>query len=190
MKKLAVLISGTGSNLGAIINACKNADFPAQISVVASNNPNAKGLEKAKAAGIPTVCVNSKDFDTRTAFEIELLKSLKEYEVDIVCLAGFMRILSPVFVEAWPTILNIHPSLLPKYKGLNTHERAIENGDSEAGCSVHNVTQELDSGDIILQLRVPILKGDTPDILAEKVLAQEHIAYPKAIKITAERLSQ
>lgn len=192
MKQIAVLISGTGSNLKSIIEACKSDEFPAQVSVVASNKPDAKGLEIAKNEGIPTVVVDNKNFPTRALFEIELLSKLKTYEIDLVCLAGFMRVLSPVFIGAWPSgrMLNIHPSLLPKYKGLNTHARAIEEGDKEAGCTVHSVIPELDSGQIILQNKVPILKDDTPETLANRVLEEEHKIYPQAIKNVLEELSK
>lgn len=185
--KLAVLISGRGSNLQAIIDACSVPNFPAQISAVISNVPGAYGLERAKTASIPTATINHKDYDSREAFEEAMSDTLEHYDPDLICLAGFMRVLTSQFVDRWPDkIINIHPSLLPKYKGVDTHKRAIEAGDEEAGCSVHWVTEELDSGSVILQKSVPIIAGDTEGTLAARVLEQEHVAYPEAI----ERIAQ
>lgn len=182
-KNLAVFISGRGSNLLSIMKASEDADFPAKISVVVSNKPDAQGLELAEAAGIATESVDHTLFETREAFETEVLERLQHHKVDLVILAGFLRVLTPLFINAWNgSILNIHPSLLPEYKGLNTHARAIADGKKEAGCSVHYVVPELDSGKILVQRRVPILAGDTPETLAARVLEQEHIAYPLAIK--------
>jgi phosphoribosylglycinamide formyltransferase-1 len=184
--RLAVLISGRGSNLQSLIDACAEADFPARIAVVLSNKADAYGLERAKQAGIPAVTVSHKDFGTRGDFEDALLTTLAPYNADLVCLAGFMRVLTPRFIAPWAgRLLNIHPSLLPAYKGLHTHERAIESGDTESGCTVHLVTPELDDGPIIVQKRVSILPGDTPDTLAARVLEQEHTAYPEAVRIMA-----
>lgn len=186
--KLAILISGRGSNMLSILKACEDSDFPAEISVVLSNRPDAQGIETAKTYGIATEVVDHKLFDTRESFEDMMLSCLGNHEIDLIILAGFMRILTPHFVEKWPDkIINIHPSLLPDYKGLHTHERAINDGKTEAGCTVHYVTPELDDGPIILQKRVPIVKGDTPETLATRVLEQEHIIYPEAIKIVAEK---
>lgn len=187
---VAILISGRGSNMQALIDACKNDKFPARVSVVASNSSSAKGLEIAKNAGIATVALNHKDFDTRAAFENNLLSALKEFPIDVVCLAGFMRVLSPVFINAWPSgrMLNIHPSLLPTYKGLDTHARAISDGASQAGCTVHEVVAELDSGKTIVQRKVKILENDTPQTLAGRVLEEEHKAYPKALEIIANKV--
>ncbi len=184
--KLAVFISGRGSNMLSILKACQAPDFPAQISLVLSNNPNAQGLISARDAGIATEIVNHKDFDTREDFEDEISDRLENYDIDLIVLAGFMRILTASFTDKWmDRIINIHPSLLPDYKGLNTHERAINDSKTEAGCTVHFVNEELDSGAIILQKRVPILKGDTADTLSARVLEQEHKAYPEAIKMLA-----
>lgn len=170
----------------SILKACEDPNFPAEVVLVLSNRPDAKGLEAAKSAGIPTEVVDHKDFDSREDFEDEIQERLDHYDIDLIVLAGFMRILTASFVEQWPDqIINIHPSLLPDYKGLNTHARAIADGQKEAGCSVHFVIPDLDSGPVILQKRVPILKDDTPDTLAGRVLEQEHIAYPEAIKIIA-----
>ena len=180
--KLAVLISGRGSNLQAIIDACAVPKFPAEIAVVISNKPDVFGLQRAEQADIPTQTVDHKSFASKAGFEKALQNTIIPYSADLVCLAGFMRILSADFIDHWPEkIINIHPSLLPKHKGLNTHERAIEAGDKAAGCSVHYVVPEMDSGPIIVQKQVAILENDTPDTLAARVLEQEHLAYPEAI---------
>lgn len=187
--KLAIFISGRGSNMLSIMRACKDPDFAAEISVVLSNRPDAQGLKTAKDAGIATEIVDHKKFKTREEFEEEITKRLKYYEFDIIVLAGFMRILTDSFVKKFPRkIINIHPSLLPAYKGLNTHERALADGQREAGCSVHYVIPELDSGEVILQKKVPVLDDDTPQTLADRVLEQEHIAYPEAIKILSKNI--
>ena len=187
---LAVLISGRGSNLQALINACDEPDFPASIKVVISNEPDAYGLQRAKQAEIPAHVIPHRSFENKQGFETALLKTISEYSADLIGLAGFMRILSPEFIQKWPgEIINIHPSLLPAYKGLNTHERVIEDSAPESGCTVHYVTPELDSGEIIVQKRVPVLSSDTPEALAERVLEQEHLAYPEAIRILAEKRS-
>ncbi|MCC7305500.1 MAG: phosphoribosylglycinamide formyltransferase [Alphaproteobacteria bacterium] len=184
---LAVLISGRGSNLQALIDACESPSFPARISVVVSNIPDAYGLERARKAGIDTEIVPHKN-KSREEFEDALTAALNEHPVDLVCLAGFMRILTPHFITVWPHIINIHPSLLPDYKGLDTHGRALKDGKTEAGCTVHHVIPEMDSGPVIVQKRVPILKDDTPETLAARVLEQEHIAYPEAVRIVAQKL--
>lgn len=187
--KLAVFISGRGSNMLSILDECKNPDYPAEIVLVLSNRPDAKGLVSAQEAGIPTEIVNHKDFENREDFEDEIQERLENYDIDLIVLAGFMRILTSGFVENWPDrMINIHPSLLPDYKGLNTHQRAIDDGKKEAGCSVHFVIPDLDSGPVILQKRVPIMDDDTADTLADRVLEQEHIAYPEAIRILAQNL--
>lgn len=187
--KIAVLISGRGSNLQAIIDSCTKPDFPAEIVAVASNKPGALGLKRAEKAGITHYTVNHKDYETREAFEEALLQVLKLHNPDLICLAGFMRVFTPYFVEAWPrkSILNIHPSLLPLYKGSKTHELVIENGDRETGCTVHYVTEELDSGEIILQKKIDVLEGDTPETLAARLLPVEHQAYPEAIETIARQ---
>lgn len=175
----------------SILEASKSPEFPAEIVLVLSNRPDAPGLQVAKNAGIATEIVDHKDFDGREDFEDEIVERLEPYDFDLIILAGFMRILTADFVEKFPDqILNIHPSLLPDYKGLNTHERAINDGKKEAGCTVHFVIPDLDSGPIILQKRVPILDGDTADTLATRVLEQEHIAYPEAIKIIASSIEK
>ncbi len=187
--KLAVLISGRGSNLQSLIDACDSSDFPAKIEVVISNISGAFGLERAGKAGIPYEVVDHKAFENKAAFEAALKEKINSYAPDLLCLAGFMRVLSAEFVKAYPEngIVNIHPSLLPAYKGLHTHERAIEAGEKKSGCTVHFVRAEVDAGPIIVQKEVPIMEGDTPDMLAERVLIQEHIAYPEAIRKIAQK---
>lgn len=181
--RLAVLISGRGSNLQALIDACAKPDFPAQIVAVIANKPDAGGLARAADAGIPAMIVDSSFFKgDKAGFERALGDTIAQFDVDLICLAGFMRILSADFLNRFKDkVINIHPSLLPKHKGLDTHARAIEAGDKVAGCSVHIVTPEMDEGDIILQKTVPVLAGDTPQSLAERVLEQEHAAYPEAV---------
>jgi phosphoribosylglycinamide formyltransferase-1 len=184
--RLAVLISGRGSNLQSLIDACADPAFPARIAVVISNKADAYGLVRAQQAGIPAITVSHKDFVSREAFEDALLGALAPHHIDLVCLAGFMRVLTPRFITPWAgKMLNIHPSLLPAYKGLHTHERAIAAGEKESGCTVHFVTPDLDDGPVLVQKRVPILPDDTPDTLAPRILEQEHIAYPEAIRLIA-----
>jgi len=167
----------------AFIDACAGGELAAEIAVVLSNNPGAAGLERASAAGIPTRCIDHRDFDTREAFDRALVDELADFDVDLVILAGFMRILTPVFIRPFTgRLLNIHPSLLPKYPGLNTHQRALDAGDREAGVTVHFVTPELDGGPPIIQARVPVLDGDTADSLADRVIVQEHVIYPIAAR--------
>lgn len=183
---LAVLISGRGSNLQALIDACAAPDFPARIAVVISNRPGAYGLERAAAAGIEHLVIDHKAFADKAAFEAALHDALSVRPVDLICLAGFMRVLGADFVGRWPgRIINIHPSLLPDYKGLDTHARVLADGRAETGCSVHFVTAELDDGPVIVQKRVPVMPGDTPDRLADRVLAAEHAAYPEAVALIA-----
>ncbi|WP_297735036.1 phosphoribosylglycinamide formyltransferase [uncultured Maricaulis sp.] len=182
--KIAVLISGRGSNMQALIDATRDENFPAEIVVVVSNNPDSPGLEIARAAGIEIDVVNHRDFDDREAFEEALDATIKLYGARIVCLAGFMRILTPSFTERWRDLLiNIHPSLLPAFKGLHTHERALEAGVRIHGCTVHYVRPEMDDGPIIGQAAVPVLPGDTPETLAERVLQAEHKLYPQCVAL-------
>lgn len=181
--RLAVLVSGRGSNLQAFIEACASGALDAEIAVVLSNNPDAQGLQRAAAAGIDTAVVNHRDFEAREDFDRAMVAQLARYRPDLVILAGFMRILTPVFIDAFAgRLMNIHPSLLPKYPGLNTHQRAIDAGDSEAGVTVHYVTQELDGGPPILQARVPVEEGDTAQSLAARVQVREHVIYPVAAR--------
>ncbi len=180
---IVILISGSGSNLQAIIDA----DLPVTIRAVISNRADAYGLTRAEAAGIPTAVLNHKSFPDRETYDAALQSLIDSYHPGLLVLAGFMRILSDGFVRHYEgRMINIHPSLLPKYRGLHTHTRAIEAGDKEAGCSVHFVTPELDAGPIIIQAHVPILEDDTPETLAARVLEQEHRIYPEAIRRFAE----
>ncbi|WP_275391711.1 phosphoribosylglycinamide formyltransferase [Aliiroseovarius sp. Z3] len=182
-KRVAILISGSGSNMVTLADSM-TGDHPARPCLVLSNVPTAGGLDKARALGIPTAIVDHHDFKgDRAGFEAALNDALERAHPDIICLAGFMRILTEGFTARWSgRCLNIHPSLLPKYKGLHTHQRAIDAGDEEAGCSVHEVTAELDGGPILGQARVPIEAGDTADSLAARVLVQEHLLYPAVLR--------
>lgn len=185
-KRIGILISGRGSNMSALIDACKNPNYPAEIVTVISNVPEATGLEAAQKAGIVTATVDHKEYPSREAFEKDLDGALRAVEVEIICSAGFMRLLTESFVEAWrDRQLNIHPSLLPAFKGLHTHERAIEAGVKLSGCTVHFVRTEMDSGPIIAQAAVPVLADDTPEELAARVLTAEHRLYPFALELVA-----
>ena len=187
MIDVAVLISGSGTNLQALIDHCARDDYPARIVLVISNNPDAKGLERAEKAGIPTKVINHRDYPDRETYDDQLHQALKEHNVKIICLAGFMRILDARFVNRWRNrMLNIHPSLLPSFKGLHTHERAIEAGVRFTGCTVHFVNPELDDGPIITQSVVAIDPDESAESLAARVLSQEHIIYPQALKLVAE----
>ncbi|MCF6302267.1 MAG: phosphoribosylglycinamide formyltransferase [Devosiaceae bacterium] len=181
-KRVAILISGRGSNMSALIEATKAADYPARIIGVISNNASAPGLKIAKEHHLPTAVHQLASYTDKNATDNAITKTLEEWKTDIVCLAGFMRILSDDFATRWHNrLINIHPSLLPEYKGLNTHARALEAGDKTHGCTVHHVVAELDAGPIILQHNVPILPGDTIQTLEKRVLAAEHILYPRAL---------
>jgi len=185
-KRVAILISGRGSNMAALIEAARAPDYPAQIVGVFSNRADAPGLEIAAAAGIPTAVRSHKDFASREAFDAQVQSILDGWRAEIVCLAGFMRIFSTAFAEHWTgRMLNIHPSLLPLFRGLRPHEQALAAGATEHGCTVHWVIPALDEGPAILQTRVPVLPGDTPDSLAARVLLAEHQAYPKALAMVA-----
>ena len=181
-KRVAILISGGGSNMVKLVESMTGG-HPARPCLVLANSADAGGLAKAKALGVPTAVVDHRPFKgDRPAFEAALQKTLAEHTPDILCLAGFMRVLTAGFVTPWQgRMLNIHPSLLPKYRGLNTHARAIAAGDVEHGCTVHEVTLALDDGPILGQARVPVLPGDTPDTLAARVLEQEHRLYPAVL---------
>lgn len=183
MKRVAILISGGGSNMVRLVESM-GSDHPARPVLVASNDPSAAGLARAQAMGVPVAAVDHRPFGRdRAAFEAELLRPILAAEPDILCLAGFMRVLTPDFVGRFAgRMINIHPSLLPKYQGLHTHARAIAAGDTEAGCSVHEVTAELDDGPILGQARVPVLPGDTAETLAARVLAREHVLYPAVLR--------
>ncbi|EME68945.1 folate-dependent phosphoribosylglycinamide formyltransferase PurN [Paramagnetospirillum caucaseum] len=186
-KKVGVLVSGRGSNLQALLDACADPSFPAEIALVISNVPGVYALERAEKAGVPTLVIPHKGFPSREAFDAEMDKALRAAGIEIVCLAGFMRLLSPPFAEGWRgRMINIHPALLPSFKGLHTHARAIEAGVKLHGCTVHLVTPELDDGPILVQKAVPVLAQDDEDSLAARVLEQEHKAYPEALRLLAE----
>ncbi len=182
-KRVAILISGGGSNMVKLAESM-TGDHPGRAVLVLANDPQAGGLKKAADLGIATAAIDHRPYGKdRDAFERALNDKLAAYEPDLICLAGFMRVLTETFVNRWQgRVLNIHPSLLPKYKGLHTHARAIEAGDAEAGCSVHLVTPALDDGPILGQARVPVLPDDTPDTLAARVLVQEHRLYPMVLR--------
>jgi phosphoribosylglycinamide formyltransferase-1 len=185
--RAGVLISGRGSNLQALIDACGDPGYPAEIALVISNNAAAKGLARAARAGIPTRVVEHRGFPTREAFDAALDDALREHGVGLVCLAGFMRVLTPGFVAGWrDRLINIHPSLLPAFRGLHTHERALDAGVRLHGCTVHFVSPEVDAGPIIVQAAVPVLPGDDTETLAARVLAAEHRCYPLAVKLIAQ----
>ena len=185
--KTAVLISGRGSNLQALIEACAEANYPAEIVLAISNAAGAQGLAHARAAGIPAVVIPHGDYASREAFDDAMDARLKDAGAKLICLAGFMRILSEGFVRKWQgKLINIHPSLLPAFKGTHVHEQAIAAGVKISGCTVHYVVPELDSGPAIAQAEVPVEPGDTPETLAARVLAGEHRLYPLALKLIAE----
>jgi len=186
--RIVVLISGGGTNLQAIIDACAKSNYPAEVVGVVSNKLDAYGLTRAKDADIKTVALSHKDFASREDYDQALIKKIDSFNADVIVLAGFMRILTPSFVQHYQgKLLNIHPSLLPKYQGLNTHQRAIDAGDTEHGVSVHFVTEELDGGPVILQAKVPVFDGDNIDDLAARVHEQEHRIYPLVVKWFAEK---
>ena len=185
--RVVVLISGSGTNLQALIDAAASEDASFSICAVVSNKPEAFGLTRATDAGIDAVTVSHKDYTDREAFDAALIDAIDQYAPDLVVLAGFMRILTPGFVRHYSgRLLNIHPSLLPKYQGLHTHQRALEAGDREHGVTVHFVTEELDGGPAIVQALVPVEAEDTPDTLAKRVQVQEHVIYPLAVSWFAE----
>lgn len=189
--RLAILISGRGSNMVALATAARHPDFPAEPVLILSNRPDAAGLARATEMGIAARAISHRAYADREAFDAALDAELRAHRIDFVALAGFMRILTPGFIARWQDrIVNIHPSLLPKYPGLNTHERALAAGDTEAGCTVHLVTADLDSGPTLAQVRVPILPGDTAETLSDRVLAEEHILYPRALAAHISAFSQ
>ena len=180
--RTAVLVSGRGSNMAALLDAAADPAFPAEIMLVMSNRPDAGALARATAAGVPTAVVDHRAYADRSAFEAAMQAELERHAVALVCLAGFMRVLTPWFIGRWPDrLVNIHPSLLPAYRGLHTHERALADGVRIHGCTVHLVVPELDAGPIIAQAAVPVHAADTPDTLAARVLAAEHRLYPQAL---------
>ena len=191
MKNIVILISGRGSNMEAVVRAAQLEGWPARVAAVISNKPDAKGLAFAEAHGIPTAVVPSREYPDRASFDAALQREIDRFSPDLVVLAGFMRILTAAFVEHYAgRMLNIHPSLLPAFPGLDTHKKALEAGVSEHGATVHFVTAELDHGPMVAQARVPVLPGDTEDTLAARVLAEEHKLYPYAVRLFVEdRLS-
>lgn len=189
-KRVAILISGRGSNMMALSEAARASDYPAHIVVVVSNRPQAAGLAWAREQGIPTRVVDHTAYAKREEFEAHLDEALTAAGVDLVCLAGFMRLLTAPMVDKWrDRMLNIHPSLLPAFRGLHTHERALAAGVKIAGCTVHLVRPEVDTGPILAQAAVPVLEADTPDTLAARVLAAEHRIYPQALAALASGLA-
>jgi phosphoribosylglycinamide formyltransferase-1 len=185
-KRVAILISGRGSNMTALVEAARDPAYPAEIVGVFSNRADAPGLQYAWLAGVPTAVASHKDFASREDFDAHIQTILDGWRTDLVCLAGFMRIFSTPFAQHWTgRMLNIHPSLLPLYKGLKPQQQALDAGAKESGCTVHWVIPDLDDGPAILQRRVPILPGDTPDTLAARILVEEHQAYPEALAMVA-----
>ena len=186
MRRVAVLISGRGSNMASLIEAARRPDYPAEIALVASNRPDAGGLAHAEAAGIPTQAIDHKAFPDRAGFDAALDAALRAAQVDLVCLAGFMRILTTAFVASWAgRMLNIHPSLLPLFKGTHTHRQALDAGVRLHGCTVHFVVPELDAGPIVAQAAIPVRQDDDPDSLADRVIVQERRLYPAVLALVA-----
>ena len=185
-KRTAIMISGRGSNMTALIDAARSPQYPAEIVLVISNRPEAPGLAHAQQQGIATLAIDHKACPNRQAHEEAIHQALVDNRIELVCLAGYMRILSPEFVARWPgKILNIHPSLLPKFPGLDTHQRALDAGEKVHGCTVHRVTGELDAGPIVLQEAIAVAKDDDAESLAKRVLSVEHKLYPKALALVA-----
>jgi phosphoribosylglycinamide formyltransferase-1 len=185
--KIAVLISGSGTNLQALIDACAKSDFPAQIVLVLSNKADAYGLERAKKANIATAVINHKEFGSREEFDRQMDKTILESEAEFICMAGFMRLLSGWFTKKWQgKLVNIHPSLLPSFKGVNAQKQALDYGVKIAGCTTHFVTEEMDAGPIIMQACVDVCANDSAESLTTKILAKEHDIYPKSLKLIAE----
>jgi phosphoribosylglycinamide formyltransferase-1 len=190
-KRVAILISGRGSNMQALVEAARAPDYPAEIALVISNRPEAPGLAWAKAQGLPTLALDHKLFESREHFEGQLTSVLEISKIDLVALAGFMRLMTAPFVERWRgRMINIHPSLLPAFKGLHTHAQALAAGVRISGCTVHFVSSEMDAGPIIAQAAVPVMPGDTPETLAARVLAAEHRLYPAALALVARDQAQ
>ena len=188
-RRTAVLISGRGSNMEALIEAAKNPDYPAEICLVISNNPEAAGLEIARSNGVEAIAVDHKNFETREDFETTLQSELEQARIELVCLAGFMRLITEGFVETWHNkMINIHPSLLPSYKGLDTHTRVLRDGVRITGCTVHFVRAAMDAGPLVVQAAVPVISGDTPETLGNRVLEAEHIIFPQGLALVARGL--
>jgi phosphoribosylglycinamide formyltransferase 1 len=186
-RRVAILISGRGSNMASLMEAARAPDFPAEIALVLSNRPDAAGLERAKEAGIATCVIDHNAHPTREDFEQAMDAALAEHDIAFICLAGFMRVLTDWFVERWAgRMVNIHPSLLPLFRGTQTHRRALEDGVLVHGCTVHFVVPELDAGPIIAQAAVPVVPGDTEESLAARVIVQEHKLYPQALRMICD----
>jgi phosphoribosylglycinamide formyltransferase-1 len=186
-RRVAILISGRGSNMVSLIEAARAADFPAEIALVLSNRPDAAGLDRAREAGIATCVIDHKAHPTREDFEQAMDAALASHDIAFICLAGFMRVLTDWFVERWAgRMINIHPSLLPLYRGTHTHRRALEDGVLVHGCTVHFVVPELDAGPIIAQAVVPVVPGDMEESLATRVIVQEHRLYPRALRLICD----
>jgi phosphoribosylglycinamide formyltransferase 1 len=186
-RRVAILISGRGSNMASLMEAARAPDFPAEIALVLSNRPDAAGLERAKEAGIATCVIDHKAHPTREDFEQAMDAALAEHDIAFICLAGFMQVLTDWFVERWAgRMVNIHPSLLPLFRGTQTHRRALEDGVLVHGCTVHFVVPELDAGPIIAQAAVPVVPGDTEESLAARVIVQEHKLYPQALRMICD----
>jgi phosphoribosylglycinamide formyltransferase-1 len=186
-KRVAVLISGSGSNLQALMDAARAPDYPAEIALVISNKGDAYGLERARAAGVPALFISHKAYETREAFDRAMHEELSAHGIELICLAGFMRLLSPWFVKQWEgRMLNIHPSLLPEFKGAHAVRDALAAGVQESGCTVHYVTEALDAGPIVSQAKVPVLEGDTEETLHARIHEAEHKLYPAALKKAAQ----
>ncbi|MEQ8604521.1 MAG: phosphoribosylglycinamide formyltransferase [Marivibrio sp.] len=185
--RVGVLLSGGGTNLQALLDACADASFPAEIALVVSNNEDAFGLTRARRAGVETAVLDHRPYAKREEFEADLDRLLRGHDVEVICLAGFLRVLTEGFVEAWrDRMLNIHPSLLPAYKGLHTHARALADGVATHGCTVHFVRPALDDGPLVVQAEVPVEPGDDVDSLAARVLTREHAIYPLALKLLGD----
>lgn len=188
--KIAILFSGRGSNMQNLAHHIARPETNAELALTVSNRPDAGGIGFCEAENIPCTIIDHRAYTSREAFDAELNKTLRAAEIDLICCAGFMRLLTADFVNGWPDrLINIHPSLLPKHKGLHTHKRALEAGDKEHGCTVHYMRAEMDEGPIILQKPVPVLAGDTPDTLAARVIEQEHIAYPQALDAVLRKMA-
>ena len=185
--RIGVLASGSGTNLQAIIDRCQDGSLAAEIAVVITNNPDAGALDRAGKAGIPTLCINHRDYSERTDFDHAVVKALLEKKVDLVVLAGFMRIITQTFIDAFPNrVINIHPALLPAFPGLHVQQQAIDYGARFSGCTVHFVDGGVDTGPIIMQAVVPVLPDDTAETLAARILEQEHKIYPRVIELIAQ----
>jgi phosphoribosylglycinamide formyltransferase-1 len=189
--KVAILISGRGSNMQALVKACEDVEFPAEIVLVLSNKIDAAGLEFAREKKIPTAVINHKNFSTREEFNKKISEEIEKFGAKVICLAGFMRLLSSEFVEQWfGRLINIHPSLLPEFKGADAVGDAIKAGAQISGCTVHLVSEEMDSGLIIWQSSVPVLEGDSKETLAARILEEEHLIYPEALKVICENIEK